>query len=287
MPAIAGDGNEPLLLDANAGFFEAQKRGEAYVYVERYAIKKTAYQPLPIGTPSDIRSDAYLVKETNYRDVGGGFVTFDRQFAVVPNSWFDYQQIGVSVGISLHAVTALSVNFLGTNFSYVHCANVSTSSSATIIGLLLLLQFNSNDAGATSSFLSKATRSYVREADLTGSSLIQNVRNQTVGYFFNTTDYAYGDENANAANSSNSVRLATRPGVQSALDDVVTANPTLTSLPNIKNSEVGVYLGDIYEIVNFEYAQTFNEATGTDTSLLFSNQPLLALPDAQIITINV
>lgn len=85
-------GGDTFLLDANARFYQAQPQGNAHVYVEKHAGRKNDVQPMLIGTGSDNR-DAYLVKETNYNDIGGGLVTFERHFAVVPDEWFSYEQV--------------------------------------------------------------------------------------------------------------------------------------------------------------------------------------------------
>ena len=84
--------NGEILLDANARFYQAQAQGDAYVYVEKYAARKGDFTPAAIGTSADSRS-AYLVKETNYTDIGGGLVTFERHFAVLPSVWFNYEQV--------------------------------------------------------------------------------------------------------------------------------------------------------------------------------------------------
>lgn len=84
--------NGEILLDANARFYQAQAQGDAYVYVEKYAARKGDFTPAAIGTSADSRS-AYLVKETNYTDIGGGLVTFERHFAVLPGVWFNYEQV--------------------------------------------------------------------------------------------------------------------------------------------------------------------------------------------------
>ena len=84
--------NGEILLDANARFYQAQAQGNAYVYVEKYAARKGDFTPAAIGTSADSRS-AYLVKETNYTDIGGGLVTFERHFAVLPGVWFNYEQV--------------------------------------------------------------------------------------------------------------------------------------------------------------------------------------------------
>ena len=84
--------NGEILLDANARFYQAQPQGNAYVYVEKYAARKGDFTPAAIGTSADNRN-AYLVKETNYTDIGGGMVTFERHFAVLPGEWFSYEKV--------------------------------------------------------------------------------------------------------------------------------------------------------------------------------------------------
>jgi hypothetical protein len=116
LPIESADGEEPLLIDANAGFYETQPRGKSYVYVERYVQKKVFFAPLPEGTESSIRPETYLVKTTNYQDMGGGLVMFDRHYAQIPQSWFDYQVVAIStawVGGLLDARYYLNPNFSG------------------------------------------------------------------------------------------------------------------------------------------------------------------------------
>jgi hypothetical protein len=81
-----------FLLDPNAGFYQAQPQGNSYVYVEKHAARKGDFESLPIGTAHDQR-DAFLVKETNYTDIGGGLITFERHFAVLPNDWFTFELV--------------------------------------------------------------------------------------------------------------------------------------------------------------------------------------------------
>ena len=96
LPVESAEGEEPLLIDANAGFYETQPRGKSYVYIERYVQKKVFFTPLPEGTESSIRPQTYLVKTTNYQEMGGGLVMFDRHYAQIPQSWFDYQVVAIS-----------------------------------------------------------------------------------------------------------------------------------------------------------------------------------------------
>lgn len=93
MPLAANFGNEPLLLDASAGFAIIVEEGAGYRWVERYAQKKDQYTPLPIGTESTVRPGYYLTKEQNFRDVGGGFFEWDRLYANVPTAWSETQSL--------------------------------------------------------------------------------------------------------------------------------------------------------------------------------------------------
>lgn len=98
LPSISGSGEEPLLLDANSNTYNLLPIAGGTVYVETYAQKKTNYRELAIGTPSGFRPDAYLIKEQNFRDIGGGFWAWERHYAVKPKSWFDYQLVSFSYG---------------------------------------------------------------------------------------------------------------------------------------------------------------------------------------------
>lgn len=86
------DSGDEILLDENAGFYYAQPQGNARVFVEKYAARKNDFTPATIGT-SAISHDAYLVKETNFTDIGGGLMTFERHYAALPNSWDGYEVV--------------------------------------------------------------------------------------------------------------------------------------------------------------------------------------------------
>jgi hypothetical protein len=115
LPVESAEGEEPLLIDANAGFYEAQPRGKSYVYVERYVQKKIFFEPLVEGTESSIRPETYLIKTTNYQDIGGGLVMFDRHYAQIPLAWFDYQVVGITTSFFRSLTTTLTINprFIG------------------------------------------------------------------------------------------------------------------------------------------------------------------------------
>lgn len=133
MPEGSGGGLTPILLDANANVYPTLPNGGGLVFVERYAVRKILYSPLAIDTENDIRTETYLVKETNLTDIGGGWYVFERHYAQVPETWFDYQQVSYSLGpVALNTV-------------------VINPPSASV---------------RQKSILAKATRTYYRESDL-------------------------------------------------------------------------------------------------------------------------
>lgn len=80
------------LLDKDFSFYQLQDEGDAFVYVEKYLVKKDIYTPRPLGYTRQDRPNCFLIKEVNFDDVGGGFATIQRHFARRPNSWFDYEK---------------------------------------------------------------------------------------------------------------------------------------------------------------------------------------------------
>jgi len=105
LPSIAANGNEPLLLDANASFSIVVPQGAGHLWTERYAQKKQAFTPLETGTESTTHGGFYLVKEQNFRDIGGGFFEWDRLYANVPTSWEDTGQFAFNYTQSRTVIT--------------------------------------------------------------------------------------------------------------------------------------------------------------------------------------
>jgi hypothetical protein len=90
VPAASANGTQALLLDANAGQQSTLPNGKGIVYMERHAIRKQFVERQDIGTPSAVRPETYLVKETNFKDAGGGWFEFERHYAEVPAPWFSF-----------------------------------------------------------------------------------------------------------------------------------------------------------------------------------------------------
>jgi hypothetical protein len=129
LPTNSAGGEQPLLIDGNAGFYETQPRGKSYVFVERYVQNKDFFAPLPEGTASSIRRETYLIKTTNYQDMGGGLVMFDRHYAQIPLVWFDYQVVAVTTTIERGLTTA--TYYINPSFSGGFQRTVSVLAKAT------------------------------------------------------------------------------------------------------------------------------------------------------------
>jgi hypothetical protein len=108
--------NQATLVDANYSFSLFDRNvPNSRVYVEKYVAKKGEYNFTPIGTASASHPDAYLFEESNFIDIGGGMVTFERKYAVVPESHEELVTVPVRTGrVSGVAGTEFSTqNFLG------------------------------------------------------------------------------------------------------------------------------------------------------------------------------
>ena len=105
LPVVSADGTEELLLDANFRNYSTLPSGGGIVFVEKYAVRKAFVNRQAIGTESDLRPGSYLVKETNYQDVGGGWFEFERHYSPIPESWYDYQVVNYRIDYFLFITT--------------------------------------------------------------------------------------------------------------------------------------------------------------------------------------
>jgi hypothetical protein len=159
LPIESAEGEEPLLIDANAGFYEAQPRCKSYVFVERYVQKKTFFEPLPEGTESSIRPETYLIKTTNYQDIGGGLIMFDRHYARIPLDWFDFQVVSVTTAVDKGLLDA---TYIVNPFS---------------------------GSGRNTSVLAKATRRYYLESNLPTDLVINIPQFSQIGTVTGSIDF--------------------------------------------------------------------------------------------------
>lgn len=91
--------NAVIVLDENFNFYKPQMEHDGVVFVEKCLVRKGKYIPTPLsdssGSPvtKSNKSNAFLVKETNFQDVGGGLEMFEKHYATFPTIWFDYEQV--------------------------------------------------------------------------------------------------------------------------------------------------------------------------------------------------
>ena len=82
-----------LVLDSFASFYRPRMESDGVVYVEKCVVRKSKYVPTePLSVKSD-KNNAYLVKETNFQDIGGGLRQFERHYATLPSDWFDFERV--------------------------------------------------------------------------------------------------------------------------------------------------------------------------------------------------
>lgn len=135
----------PKLIDENFSTYQLQKEGNAQVFVQKYVIKKDSYIPYfptPIGSFSEVHTQALLIKEDSFTDIGGGYATFLRHYARIPDSWFDYEpksvlyyfrnNVGGAVGINYdYGCGQLPVGFNGCGVIGFSRRNVTVLAKAT------------------------------------------------------------------------------------------------------------------------------------------------------------
>lgn len=131
LPNIAANGEVPLLLDGSAAFSIQVEQAAGYQWTERYAIRKQYYTPLAIGSESTIRPGYYLVKEQNFRDIGGGFFEWDRLYANIPQSWSDTRQFAFNYTSVREVITTSGGETTIETFETSRSAQVSTKVNHT------------------------------------------------------------------------------------------------------------------------------------------------------------
>jgi len=126
LPLSTADGSVPILLDGSAAFSIQVEQAAGYRWTERYAIRKQYYTPLAIGSESTIRPGYYLVKEQNFRDIGGGFFEWDRLYANIPQSWNDTRQFAFNYTAERQVITTSGGETTIETFQTSRSAQVST-----------------------------------------------------------------------------------------------------------------------------------------------------------------
>ena len=88
----------PTVVDFNFSTYQLQQQGNSQVYVEKYLVPKDSYVPFQyakFGSTKRSRTNCILIKEDGFTDIGGGYATFLRHYARIPDTWVDYESKSV------------------------------------------------------------------------------------------------------------------------------------------------------------------------------------------------
>lgn len=97
--SFLNDEKAVFVLDANASFYQPRKETDGFVLVEKCLVRKGQFVETPLTdnngnlVASSSRTDAFLVDETNFTDIGGGLQTFERHYATFPTTWYQYEEV--------------------------------------------------------------------------------------------------------------------------------------------------------------------------------------------------
>ena len=92
-----------LVIDENRNVYKPQREHDGIVYVQKYLVRKGQYTREALHyiddagkeqlTAHPTKSNAFLVKETNFQDIGGGLQTFERHYATFPTTWYEFEEV--------------------------------------------------------------------------------------------------------------------------------------------------------------------------------------------------
>lgn len=95
--------DETIIIDPNFNIYKPQKEHDGVVYVQKCLVRKDQYKIQELSytdgegieqlTQHPTRSDAFLVKETNFKDIGGGLFTFEKHYATFPTAWYEFEEV--------------------------------------------------------------------------------------------------------------------------------------------------------------------------------------------------
>lgn len=155
LPAsFLNDEDATLVIDPNSNFYRPDSRHDGIVRIEKCLVRKGHYKEIEIEpasgnlVTSSSHNLSFLVKETNFQDIGGGLLTFDRHYATYPTPWFEYEEVSyradydgtinyrnkAGIGASWHATrnTLAKVNYYYINKKFLPTTSVpDTSTSGT------------------------------------------------------------------------------------------------------------------------------------------------------------
>lgn len=92
--SIRDSDNEVLVLSSFHNVYQPSNEHDGQVFVEKCLVRKSNYIALPLNTEKILANKrSYLVQETNFQSVNGGFTTFERHYATLPSDFFDFAEV--------------------------------------------------------------------------------------------------------------------------------------------------------------------------------------------------
>ena len=92
-----------IIVDASFNAYKPRREHDGIVFVQKCLVRKGQYVREPLHyidengeeqlTTHPTISDAFLVKETNFTDVGGGLQTFEKHYATFPTTWYEFEEV--------------------------------------------------------------------------------------------------------------------------------------------------------------------------------------------------
>lgn len=139
----------PSIIDRDHGTYFLQEQGNALVNTEKHLVEKQYYRPSTLGiSRGRSNPNQYLIKEDSFTDVGGGYATFIKHYAQIPEPWFDFEEKSVLVYQQGGSMGINYDSFYGTNGFGSYGFGFSSSTRENI------------------NYLAKATRYYVTKTTL-------------------------------------------------------------------------------------------------------------------------
>lgn len=89
-----------LVLDELPKIYSPSTRHDGIIIAQKCLVRKNKYKDTSttIETNQPVSSHpkwngSYLVKETNFQDIGGGLMIFEKHYATLPTIWFEYEEV--------------------------------------------------------------------------------------------------------------------------------------------------------------------------------------------------
>lgn len=92
-----------IIVDPNFNTYKPQREHDGIVFVQKCLVRKGQYIREALHyiddagkeqlTAHPTKPNAFLVKETNFQDIGGGLQTFERHYATFPTTWYEFEEV--------------------------------------------------------------------------------------------------------------------------------------------------------------------------------------------------